>query len=74
MENITRNHEQVEALLEVLPDITEAMGRAEDWLVRHDQGKELMEAVEAVVNGARIELSKEYLAFQVRSDRFSNKK
>ena len=70
MESMTRNHEQVETLVEVLPDISEAMGRAEDWLVCHDQERELMEAVEDVVNRARRELSKEYLAAQVRSERF----
>lgn len=64
---IARNYEQVKALVGVLPDISEAMCRAEEWIVCHDQEKVLLEAVEEVMDRARRELSKEYLAARFRS-------
>ena len=70
MEGMTRHQKRIGALLELIPVISEALCRTQDWLLCHDQEKELIEAVEDVVKRVQIELSREYFAFQVRSEKY----
>ena len=68
MENLTQGHMNVDEIVAILPDASDAMAGAERWLMCRDQAEMLTEAVEDVLKRADREFTQAYLDHRIRSE------
>ena len=68
MGNLKKGHQTVDAILNAIPAMANALAEAERWLLCRDQVKQLADAVESVLAQAQLVLAQAYLEYRIRSE------